>query len=160
MSVELPAFPSFSWLSWVCQAKYRGNIFKSATTDSYQISTIRDHPPILSDDKQTLQLKHYFKSDASETSWIMLDYEKGLGAGIAQRYSAGLGAGWSGVRVPIGAGNFSPHHPVQTCTRALTASYPMYIWGSFPGGKAAEAWGWPLNYTFTSPVTLHGMVLS
>jgi hypothetical protein len=35
------------------------------------------------------------------------------------------------------AGNFSPHHSVQTGTGAHQASYPMDNRGSFPGGKAA-----------------------
>jgi hypothetical protein len=67
-------------------------------------------------------------------------------AGIAQWYTTGLGAGWSGVRVPAGAGNFSLHHCVQTGSGARPASYPMGTRGSFPGDKAAEAWSWPLNY--------------
>jgi hypothetical protein len=66
-------------------------------------------------------------------------------AGIAQWYSAGIRAGWSGVRVPLGARNFSPHHRVQTGSGAHTASYPMDTRGSFPGGKAAGAWSWPLT---------------
>jgi hypothetical protein len=55
-----------------------------------------------------------------------------LPAGIAQWYSAGLRARWSGVRVPAGAGNFSLHHCVQTCSGAHPASYPMGTRGSFP----------------------------
>jgi hypothetical protein len=55
-------------------------------------------------------------------------------AGIAQWYSAGLRAGWSGVRVPAAAGNFSLHHRVQTGSEAHPASYPMGTRGSFPGG--------------------------
>jgi hypothetical protein len=40
-------------------------------------------------------------------------------------YSAGLRAGWSGVRVPAGAGNFSLHHLVQTGSGAHPAFYQM-----------------------------------
>jgi hypothetical protein len=65
------------------------------------------------------------------------------GAGIAQWYSAGLRTGWSGVRVPVGAGNFSPHHRVQTGSGAYPASYIMGTRGSFLGSKAAGAWSWP-----------------
>jgi hypothetical protein len=36
------------------------------------------------------------------------------GTRIAQWYSAGLRDGWSGVRVPTGAGNFSIYHLFQT----------------------------------------------
>jgi hypothetical protein len=44
-----------------------------------------------------------------------------LGAGIDQWYSAGLQAEWPRVRVPVGAGNFSLHHRVQTGSGAQTA---------------------------------------
>jgi hypothetical protein len=66
------------------------------------------------------------------------------GSGIAQSYSAGLRAGWSGVWIPAGAGNFSLHHRVQTGSEAYPTSYPMSNRGSFPGGKAAGSWSWPL----------------
>jgi hypothetical protein len=46
-----------------------------------------------------------------------------FGAGIFQWYSTGLRAGWSGVRVPGGAGNFSNHHSVRTSSGAHPASY-------------------------------------
>jgi hypothetical protein len=59
-------------------------------------------------------------------------------AGVVQWYSAGLGDGWPddrGVRVPVGVGNFSPHHRIQTGSGAYPASsYPMGTRGSFPGG--------------------------
>jgi hypothetical protein len=50
-------------------------------------------------------------------------------------YSAELLAGWSGVWVPAGAGNFFIHHRVQTGSGAHPASYPMGTRGSFPGVK-------------------------
>jgi hypothetical protein len=59
--------------------------------------------------------------------------------GVAQRYSAGLRAGWSAFRVPVVAGNFSLHHRVQAGSAANPASHPMVIRDSFPGGKAACA---------------------
>jgi hypothetical protein len=58
-------------------------------------------------------------------------------AWIAQRYSAGLRAGWSRVWFPEGAGNVSLHHRVQTGSGAHPASYPMSTKGSFPQCKAA-----------------------
>jgi hypothetical protein len=64
-------------------------------------------------------------------------------AGIAQWYSAGLRAGWSGVRFSAGAGKFSLHHRVQAGLEAHPSSYPMGARGSFPGCKAAAAWSWP-----------------
>jgi hypothetical protein len=64
---------------------------------------------------------------------------------VSQWYSAGLRAGWSGARVPAGAGNFSLHHRVQTGSQAHPASYPVGIRDSYPGGKAATLWSWPLT---------------
>jgi hypothetical protein len=61
-------------------------------------------------------------------------------ARLAQWYSARLGAGWSGFRFPVGAGNFSLHHRIQTGTEAHRASYPMSTRGSLgvkrPGREA------------------------
>jgi hypothetical protein len=51
----------------------------------------------------------------------------------------------SRVRFSAGAGNFSLHHRVQNGSGAHPASYPMGSGGSFPGGKAAGAWSWPLT---------------
>jgi hypothetical protein len=62
--------------------------------------------------------------------------------GIALGY--GLDDQGSRVRLPAGAGNFSLHHRVQNGSGAHPASYPMGAGGSFPGGKAAAAWNWPL----------------
>jgi hypothetical protein len=50
----------------------------------------------------------------------------------------------SRVRVPAGAGNFSLRHRVQNDSGAHPASYPRGTRGSFPGGKMAGAWSWPL----------------
>jgi hypothetical protein len=84
---------------------------------------------------------------------------------IAQWYSAGLRAGWSGFRVPAGAGNFSLHHRVQTGSGAHPASYPMSTRGCYPEVKWREreadhspppssevkkAWG----YTSTPPIRI------
>jgi hypothetical protein len=61
------------------------------------------------------------------------------GAGIAQWYSAGLRARCLEVRVPIGDGNFSRHHRVQTGNGAHPASYTVGSRSSSPGGEAAGA---------------------
>jgi hypothetical protein len=47
------------------------------------------------------------------------------GAGIAQWYDVEPCAGWSEVRVPTGAGNYSLHHGVHTDPGTKPASYPM-----------------------------------
>jgi hypothetical protein len=72
-------------------------------------------------------------------------FTSGLGAGVAQRYSAGLRAGWLGVLVTAGAGKFSLHHRVLTGSGARPVSYPMGTRGSFPEGKADGSWSWPLT---------------
>jgi hypothetical protein len=62
--------------------------------------------------------------------------------GIALSY--GLNDRGSRVRFPAGAANFSLHRRVQNGSGAHPASYAMGKRGSFPGGKAAVAWSWPL----------------
>jgi hypothetical protein len=51
----------------------------------------------------------------------------------------------SRVRFPAGAGNFALPHRVQNGSGTHPASYPMCTRGSYPGGKAAGAWSWPLT---------------
>jgi hypothetical protein len=63
--------------------------------------------------------------------------------GIALGY--GLYDRGYGVRFPEKAGNFSLHHRVQNGSETHPASYPMGTRGSFPGGKAAGSWNWPLT---------------
>jgi hypothetical protein len=102
---------------------------------------------------------------------MLICYYLTEGADVAQWYSVGLRAGWSGVRILVGARNFSPHHRVQTGPGAHPASYPMGTTGSFPGVKlpvresdhsppsSAEvknAW----SYTSIHPIRLHGVMLS
>jgi hypothetical protein len=41
--------------------------------------------------------------------------------------------------------NFSLHHRVQNGSGAHPASYTMGTRVSFPGGKAAGSWSWPLT---------------
>jgi hypothetical protein len=77
----------------------------------------------------------------------------------------GCGLDDRGVEFRHGLENFSsPPHPNQP------VSHPMGTWASFPGGKAAEAWIWPLtsfqcrgreywSYTSTPTISLHGVVL-
>jgi hypothetical protein len=41
--------------------------------------------------------------------------------------------------------DFSLRHRVQTGSAVHPATYPMGIWDSYPGGKAAGAWSWPVS---------------
>jgi hypothetical protein len=63
--------------------------------------------------------------------------------GIALGY--GLDDWGSRVWFPAGAGNFSLHLCVQNGSGAHPASCPVGTRGSFPEGKAAGAWSWPLT---------------
>jgi hypothetical protein len=74
---------------------------------------------------------HY--TEKSRHSWVGI----ALGDGLDDRGSR--------FRFPAGAGNFSLHHSVQNGSGAHPASYPMGTRGSFPGGKVAWAWSWPLT---------------
>jgi len=71
----------------------------------------------------------------------------------------------------VGARNFSLHHHIQNGSVAQPPLYPMGTWGSFPVGKVAGAWSWPLTSIqcqseecielyLHSPTCLHGVVLS
>jgi hypothetical protein len=62
--------------------------------------------------------------------------------GIATGY--GLEDRGIGVRVPVGS-KFSLLRVVQTDFEAHPASYPIGTGGSFPWGKAAATWSWPLT---------------
>jgi len=39
----------------------------------------------------------------------------------------------------------SPYHHIKTGSEAHSASYTMGTWGSFPWGKVARVWSWPLT---------------
>jgi hypothetical protein len=90
---------------------------------------------------------------------------------LAQWYSAGLRAAWSGVREPAGGGNFFLHHCVQSGSVKHPIYYTMRTRGSFLGIKRPgrevnysppsssefkNAW----NYTSALPIRRHGVVLS
>jgi hypothetical protein len=66
----------------------------------------------------------------------------------------------SRVRFPARAGNFSLHHRVQNGSGAHSASYPMGTISSFPGGKAAGAWSWPLTSIYCRSQRMYGDILS
>jgi len=49
------------------------------------------------------------------------------------------------VRLLASAEIFSLHHRVQTSSGTHSASYPGGTRCSFPGGKVAASWSWPLT---------------
>jgi hypothetical protein len=61
-----------------------------------------------------------------------------------------------GDRFPVGAGNFSLRHHVQTRSGAHPASYPLGTGGSLAGGKAAGARSWPLTSTHCRAQRMRG----
>jgi hypothetical protein len=82
---------------------------------------------------------------------------------VVQRWATG----WMmGVRVPAGVRNFSLHHRVQNGSGAHPDSYPVVSGGlkrpereadhSHLVPRSKNAW----SYTCTSPIRLHGVVLS
>jgi hypothetical protein len=81
-------------------------------------------------------------SNKSWCRWVLSFWNCDSAVGIAIAY--GLDAGGVGVRDPVGSRIFSsPHRPDRLW--AHQASYQMGTGGSFPGGKAARAWSWPLT---------------
>jgi hypothetical protein len=86
---------------------------------------------MLSDRKIDVQFR------VARNYFFLLDKHQ-TGAEIAQCNSAGVRAGWSGVRVLAGAGNFSLHHFIQAGSVVHPASYPMGTGGAFPGGKSGR----------------------
>jgi hypothetical protein len=78
----------------------------------------------------------------SRNNYVTLCKSRDSSVGIALGY--GLDNRGSRIRFPAGAGNFSLRH-VQNGSRTHPASYPMGTRGSFPGGKAAGSWSWPLT---------------
>jgi hypothetical protein len=53
----------------------------------------------------------------------------------------------SGIRFPVGAGNFSLLHGVGAGSGAHPVSCPVGTGSCFMGGGVAEAWGWPFAST-------------
>jgi len=51
-----------------------------------------------------------------------------------------------GVVDPIGYGNCSLHHHVQTDTAAHTASYPLGTESTFNEGNTVVSWSWAGTY--------------
>jgi hypothetical protein len=87
------------------------------------------------------------REDTDEFSWCFITCMlSGRDSSVGIELGYGLEDRGSRVRFPGGgAGNFSLHHRVQNGSGAHPASYPTGTKGSFPGGKTAEAWSWPLT---------------
>jgi len=51
----------------------------------------------------------------------------------------------TGVQFAAGGRVSFLRHRVQTGSKVYQASYPMGIWGCFPGGEVVGAWIWPLT---------------
>jgi hypothetical protein len=85
---------------------------------------------------------------STELHWQKVCYKFSMKR-FNERIALGFGLDDQGsrVRFPAGAGNFSLHHRcIQNGSGAHPASYPMGTRGSFPAGKAAGAWSWPLTF--------------
>jgi hypothetical protein len=90
----------------------------------------------------------------SEYIYIYINKSRDSSVGIALGY--GLDDRGSRVQFPAGAGNFSLHHRVQNGSGAYPPSYPMGTRSSFPGGKVAGAWSWPLTSIYCRDERMRG----
>jgi hypothetical protein len=81
---------------------------------------------------------------SSNSEWYIIS-EKSRDSSVSIAVGYGLDNRGPRVWFPAGAGNFSLHHRVQNVSGAHSASYQMGTSGSFPGGKVAGAWSWPLT---------------
>jgi hypothetical protein len=81
-------------------------------------------------------------------------------SGISQWHIAGLGAVWSGIRVPAGAGNFSVHHRVQTGSGSLQPPL-QWVPGALSSGlKRPRREADHSSHLVPRSIRLHGVVLS
>jgi hypothetical protein len=83
-------------------------------------------------------------------------WNRDCSVGIALGY--GLDDLGSRVRFPARAGNFSLHHRVQNGSGAHLVSYLMSTRNSFPVGKAAGAWSWPLTSIYSRDQRMSGAI--
>jgi hypothetical protein len=89
-----------------------------------------------------------FETEKDRSLWSRRSpppHSKSRDCSVGTALGYGLDDRGSRVRFPAGAGNFFLHHRVQNRSGAHPPSYPVGTRGSFPGGKAAEAWSWPLT---------------
>jgi hypothetical protein len=89
--------------------------------------------------------RHNITYVSMEQSGAELVISKGRNSSVGIMLGYGLDDRSSRVPSGGGAGNFSLHHRVRNGSGTHPVSYPMGTRGSFPGGKAAGAWSWPLT---------------
>jgi hypothetical protein len=77
---------------------------------------------------------------------VLLSKRKSHDSSVGIALGYGLDDRGSRIRFSAWAGHFSLHYRVQNGSGAHRASYPMGTRVSFPGGKAAGAWNWPLTF--------------
>jgi hypothetical protein len=128
----------------------------------------------LFDSKFSLSVsKFYDHLEANVLKYLnLLSHVSKGGAGLPQRYSAGLRVGWLVVRVPARSGNFSLYHrikigsvgptqlPIEWVpeTLSLGIKWPARETNHSPPPSAEVKNAW--SYTSTPPMRLHSMVLS
>jgi hypothetical protein len=136
-----------SWASWI---QYKSYIFQIHFNIIFKmVSALRIHVCIshLTVTLHTTPISPFFlvKIFSSLRSLILTLSMQNCDTSVVIALGYGLDDRGSRVRFPARAGNFSLYHGVQTGSGAHPASYPMGTRGSFPGGKAVEAWSWPLT---------------
>jgi hypothetical protein len=94
----------------------------------------------------TLHIVQYTQQSGNPLlSHVILIYLRAVIAQSVQRLGYGLDDRDSRVWFPGGGWDFFLHQRVQNGSEAHAASCPMCTRASFPGGRAAGAWSWPLT---------------
>jgi hypothetical protein len=147
--------------------KSRGEV-----TNSWSYTLCHYMPPWCDNKTSCLQIKHNFilKTWKSINIWTLafffqyhntcLHESRDTAVGIATGYKLDTKGSQFESRWRQ---EFSLLHVVQTGYGVHPTSYPMGNGGSFPWGKAAGAWNWPLtsnSNTFTPSICFHGVVFN
>jgi hypothetical protein len=97
------------------------------------------------DGKEEQSARGWSKLHNKELNMLYSAYNESRDSSVGIALGYGLDDRGSMVWFLAGAGNLSLHHHVQNGSGAHPASYQMGNRGSFPGGKAAGEWRWPLT---------------